>query len=166
MLFQRKLFFHENQRRIGVMSQEAKAKEPHFTIQRIYIKDLSFESPSSPEVFQAPWDPQMNVDLDSKAQKYDTVYEVVLHVTVTVKQGDKIAFIAELQQGGMFSIEGLENDVLDHALHSYAPAILFPYAREVLTDLVMRGGFPQMILAPVNFDVIYQARKQKEVEKV
>ena len=128
-----------------------------FAIQKIYTKDISFESPNAPEVFTSEFKPEANVDLNtkSKAINQDGIYEVVLHITVTVKNQDKTAYLAEVQQCGIFTITGMPEEQLGGMLSVFCPSVLFPYAREAISDIVTRGGFPQMLLAPVNFDAIY-----------
>lgn len=135
----------------------------NFAIQRIYVKDLSFESPETPGVFlNSDWKPEVNIELSVKHNKVeDKIYDVVLLVTVTIKHDKKTAMVAEVKQAGIFSIDGIEGESLDHLLASYCPNILFPYAREVVSDVVARGGFPQLLLAPVNFDALYEESKKK-----
>ena len=143
--------------------QNAQTAEPQFAIQRIYVKDMSFETPNSPRVFTEQWDPSINVDLNTSANPLaDSVYEVVLSVTVTAKQKDKTAFLVEVQQAGIFSIAGMNEAEVGHMLGSFCPNILFPYVREVVADLVNRGSFPQLNLAPVNFDALYAQQQQAE----
>jgi preprotein translocase subunit SecB len=133
-----------------------------FGIQRIYVRDLSYEAPNVPDIFRNTWQPTVSVDLQNKSsQLQDHIYEVVLSVTATVKNGDKLAFIAEVQQAGIFTVRDFEGEQLQHLLGSFCPGIIFPYARESITDLVTRGGFPQLYLAPVNFDAIYQQQLQQ-----
>lgn len=139
---------------------EDKAKQnqegPVFSIQRIYVKDVSFETPHAPEIFREEWKPEVNVDLQTKTNRLeDTIYEVVLHLTVTVKMGEKVAFLVEVHQAGIFTLKGFPQEQLAHALGSMCPNILYPYARETISDIVIRGGFPQLLLAPVNFDALY-----------
>lgn len=140
--------------------------QPQFALQRIYLKDLSFESPNSPLVFQEQWKPQVNLDLNTTHNKIgDNQYEVVLSLTVTSKVEDKVAFIVEIQQAGVFMVKGIENAQLSQMLGAYCPNILFPYARETIDGVVNRGSFPALMLAPVNFDAIYaQALKRKQEE--
>lgn len=127
-----------------------------FQIQRIYIKDISFEAPNAPQVFQKEWEPEVKLDLDTaSSQLADDVYEVVLRVTVTATVGEDSAFLCEVQQAGIFSIGGIEGTQMAHCLGAYCPNILFPYARECITSLVSRGTFPQLNLAPVNFDALF-----------
>lgn len=138
-----------------------------FIIQKIYCKDVSFETPNSPQLFTEKWEPELKVDLHTAVNPLaENVFEVVLTVTGTVKVGEKTAFLAEVQQAGIFNVVGFEKVHLDGMLGSYTPNILFPYAREVISDLVNKGGFPQLILQPVNFDAIYsQHLKQKQEQE-
>ena len=130
--------------------------EQQFAIQKIYIKDVSFESPNAPAVFTEEWKPDSNLELNTNGKKLeDNVYEVVLSLTVTVKNNDKVAHLVEIQQAGIFSIAGFNDSDLSHMLGSFCPNILFPYAREAVSDIVTRGGFPQLLLSPVNFDALY-----------
>ena len=131
--------------------------QPQFAIQKIYVKDLSFETPNSPSAFTQEWKPDVNVELNTKGTLVaEDVHEVVLGVTVTVKLGDNVAFLAEIHQAGIFSIKGFNDNEKAAMLGSYCPNLLFPFAREVVSDLVTKGGFPQLLLAPVNFDALYQ----------
>jgi preprotein translocase subunit SecB len=137
-----------------------------FGIQRIYVKDISYEAPSSPHIFKETWAPKVEIDLQSKSSVLeDGVYEVVLSVTSTVKIEEKVAFIAEVHQAGIFTIRNFPEDQLQHLLGSFCPSIIFPYARESITDVVTRGGFPQLYLAPINFDAIYQQKLAKQQEE-
>lgn len=130
--------------------------EAHFSIEKIYLKDVSFESPGSPAIFTDDWSPEINMDLNSQGQPVDeNIYEVELSITVTAKNKDKTAFLVEIKQCGIFSINGMDDANLNGMLGSFCPNILFPYAREAISDLVTKGGFPQLLLAPVNFDAIY-----------
>ncbi|MDP2561056.1 protein-export chaperone SecB [Psychrobium sp. 1_MG-2023] len=132
------------------------AEAPAFNIQRIFTKDISFETPNSPAIFQKEWTPEVKLDLDTRSNKLaDDVYEVILSLTVTAQLGEEVAFLAEVQQAGIFSIAGLDENQLAHSIGSYCPNILFPYAREVIASLVSRGTFPQLNLAPVNFDALF-----------
>lgn len=136
-----------------------------FGIQKIYIKDLSFETPHSPQVFQEEWKPTVNLDLSSAASGIsEHIYEVVLSVTVTVSFGEKTVYLAEVQQAGIFQIQDLPKEVLARVLATVCPNILFPFAREVVADLAMRGGFPQLLIAPMNFDALYAQHQQQAAE--
>lgn len=131
--------------------------QTHMAIQKIYVKDLSFETPNSPQIFLDKWEPEVNLQLSNSASvlKEDT-HEVVLSVTVTAKLKDKTAFLVEVQLAGIFNIVGYDKAQLASWMGSYCPQLLFPYAREVVSDLVTRGGFPQLLLAPINFDALYR----------
>jgi len=143
------------------------SKEPQFEIQRIYVKDLSFESPNTPQTFVEDWKPEVQLNLETKSHKVqDNVHEVVLSITATVTSNKKSAFLIEIQQSGIFMINGFPADQLHQMLGSFCPNILFPYAREVISDVVVRGGFPQLILAPVNFDALYMQHLEEKEGKV
>lgn len=142
----------------------AAAQEPasQFSLQRIYVKDLSFEAPKSPEIFRDEWNPNIELDLNTRQRALDgDFYEVVLTITVTVKTAEEVAFIAEVQQAGIFLVQGLDDGSKGHALGAFCPSILFPYARETLDSLVVRGSFPALMLAPVNFDALYAQELQR-----
>lgn len=142
--------------------QEAMGQPQEFIIQKLYIKDLSFESPSSPTIFRADWQPKLTLDLNVNSNKLDDVtHHVVLTVTATVVNGDKTAFLAEVNQAGIFTIKNFGEEQLHHLLGSYCPAVMFPYARETISSLVERGGFPPLYLAPINFDALYQQEMEK-----
>ena len=132
--------------------------QQQFAMQRIYNKDISFESPSTPDIFKKQWQPKVNVDLNTKSDKIDEQgnYEVVLTITLTAKVDDDTAFLVEVQQAGIFLITGFEGEDLRRILGTAAPNILFPYARECIDSMCVRGGFPAVQLAPVNFDALYQ----------
>ncbi|MCO6059757.1 protein-export chaperone SecB [Pseudomonas sp. MOB-449] len=132
------------------------ANQPQFSLQRIYVRDLSFEAPKSPEVFRQEWAPNVSLDLNTRQKQLDgDFHEVVLTLSVTVKNGEETAFIAEVQQAGIFLIKGLDAASMSHTLGAFCPNILFPYARETLDSLVIRGSFPALMLSPVNFDALY-----------
>ena len=136
--------------------------EREFAIQKIYVKDISFEAPNTPQVFREQWTPDVNLQLSNAATTLGAdVHEVVLSLTVTTKVGDKTAFLVEVQQAGIFTIRGYSTEEMGVMAGSYCPGILFPYAREAISDIVTRGGFPQLLLAPVNFDALYQQHIQK-----
>lgn len=135
-----------------------------FSIQKLYIKDVSFESPSTPSIFTFKnWDPKIELNLNNtNKQISDGVFEVVLSVTATVKHDDKTAFLVEVHHAGIFQIAGFNEQDTKYILGSQCMNILFPYAREVISDLTTRGGFPPLLLNPVNFDALYaQAVQQK-----
>ncbi|MBC9252532.1 protein-export chaperone SecB [Pseudomonas alcaligenes] len=138
------------------------AEGPQFSLQRIYVKDLSFEAPKSPEIFRQEWTPSVALDLNTRQKGLEgDFHEVVLTLSVTVKNGEEIAFIAEVQQAGIFLIKGLDAASMSHTLGAFCPNLLFPYAREALDSLVIRGSFPALMLAPVNFDALYAQELQR-----
>jgi preprotein translocase subunit SecB len=129
---------------------------PQFDVQRVYTKDLSFETPNSPAVFQQDWKPEVKLDLDTRSNRLaDNTFEVILSVTVTATLEGKTAFLCEVQQAGIFTIANLQENQMAHAIGSLCPATLFPYARETVASLVNKGSFPQLNLAPVNFDALF-----------
>ncbi|WP_218353466.1 protein-export chaperone SecB [Alteromonas lipotrueiana] len=137
-----------------------------FNIQRIYTKDISFESPNAPAIFTKDWKPEIKLDLDTKtAQLEEHVFEVTLSVTVTASMGEETAFLCEVQQAGIFALGEMPDQNKAHMLGSYCPNVLFPYARETISNLVNRGTFPPLNLAPVNFDAIFAAYMQKRAQQ-
>lgn len=139
------------------------APQQQFAIQRVYTKDISFETPNSPAIFTEKWEPEINLDLNTTNGKlHENVYEVILTLTVTAKAGDKTAYLVEVKQAGIFGIAGFGEQELGHMLGAYCPNVLFPYAREVISDLVSKGTFPQLLLAPLNFDAIYAQHLQRQ----
>ena len=139
---------------------------PQYNIQRIYTKDMSFETPNSPAVFQKEWKPEIKLDLDTRSSKInENTYEVVLAVTVTATLGDETAFLCEVQQAGIFMIGEMPEQNVAHTLGAFCPNMLFPYARETVSNLVNRGTFPQLNLAPVNFDAIFASYLQKRAQE-
>jgi len=144
------------------VKQEATSE---FQIQKVYLKDVSFESPQSPELFSknGNWNPDINLQLNTESKTVaENVYEIVLTVTVTATLEDKsTAFLVELKQAGIFVIKGFEQDALGGIVGSHCPSILFPFAREAVADLVAKGGFPQLLLSPINFDALYMQHLEK-----
>jgi preprotein translocase subunit SecB len=137
-----------------------------FLVQRIYIKDISFEAPNSPAVFNENWQPEINIGLGSEIQKLsDEVFELVLRVNVEAKHDDKTVFLVEVQQGGLFTIQGFSVEETDAVLGVAAPNVLFPYAREAVSDLISRGSFPQFVLQPVNFEAMYAQQRQARAQQ-
>ncbi|MGR6035416.1 MAG: protein-export chaperone SecB [Candidatus Nitrosoglobus sp.] len=138
-------------------------QQAQFIIQKIYIKDLSFETPNSPHIFTKEWKPELNLQLSNESQRIaENIYGVILSLTVTAKLNDQTAFLAEVQQAGIFTLSGYNDKDLEPLLGSYCPTILFPFAREVIADLVTKGGFPPLLLAPVNFDALYAQQVQQQ----
>ncbi|MEJ2297382.1 MAG: protein-export chaperone SecB [Woeseiaceae bacterium] len=148
------------------MAEQEKATEKQLAISKIYIKDVSFESPQSPGIFkQGDWKPETSLNLRSahNAIENSNAHEVVLTITVEAKEGDKSLFLVELQQAGIFEISGYDGDELGAILGSFCPNILFPYARETIASIIQKGGFPEFVLQPINFDALYlQAKQQQE----
>jgi preprotein translocase subunit SecB len=137
-----------------------------FQVQRIYVKDLSFESPNAPNVFTGEWQPKHELNLNTKVNRVnDETFEVVLSVTVTTKMGEQTAFIVEVEQAGLIAIKGFPEAELGQLLGAYCPNLLFPYAREVISDLVSKGSFPQLVLQPVNFDALYAQHRQQMAQE-
>jgi preprotein translocase subunit SecB len=137
------------------MTQQSNIQQ-QLEIQRIYVKDLSLETPMAPNIFKEEWRPEVAIDLDVKNKQLDeNLHEVVLKITVTVKIGEKVALLAEIDQAGIFFISGFDSKQLEHLLNAYCPTVLFPYAREGISDMTTRASFPQLNLAPVNFDALY-----------
>jgi len=149
------------------MSEAQTDPSGQFALQRIYVKDLSFEVPGAPDAFTGEWKPDIKLDLNTKNSKIsDDTFEVVLNITVTATNQDKVAFLAEVQQAGIFLIKGMPPEQMQHLMGAYCPNVLFPYAREAISDLVNRGSFPQLLLAPVNFDALYaEALKRQSKEE-
>jgi len=144
------------------MAEENQAQEKQFSIQKIYTKDISFESPATPAVFTEKWEPAVDFNLGTNAATLqDSMVEVTLTITVTVKTGETTAYLVEVTQAGIFSLAGFSEQEMGPMVGSFCPNILFPYAREVVSDLVAKGGFPQLLLAPVNFDALYQQHVQQ-----
>jgi preprotein translocase subunit SecB len=148
------------------MAEEAQQPERQLALQKIYVKDLSFETPNSPQVFTLKWEPNVEFNLATNTQQLqDTLYEVSITVTVTVKLEDKTAYLIEVCQAGVFALIGFSAQELGPLLGSYCPNVLFPFAREAVSDLVIKGGFPPMLLAPVNFDALYAQHMQQRGEQ-
>ena len=140
--------------------------QPQFALQRMYIKDASFEAPNAPASFTKEWKPEIKLDLNSGARKLDEQhYEVTVKVTVTAKNADETAFLVEIEQAGLFTMANIPEEQLKPMLGAMCPNILFPYLRDARDGAVVRGGFPALMLAPVNFDALYQQRVQQEQQK-
>ncbi len=145
---------------------DTKKEEKQFSIQKIYTKDISFETPNAPKVFTSKWEPAVDFNLGTNVETLENnLFEVSLTVTVTVKTADKTAYLVEATQAGIFTLAGFTDQEMGPMLGSFCPNILFPYAREVVSDLVSKGGFPQLLLAPVNFDMLYAQHVQQAQQK-
>lgn len=144
------------------MSEQQQVSQ-HFDIQKIYIKDVSLETPNSPGIFTEQWQPQTEVRLETGATPLtQDLFEVVLTVTITAKHGDRTAYLAEVQQAGIFTLKGFEDAQMGQMLHAFCPNVLFPFAREELASLIGKGGFPALLLNPINFDALYLQRLQQQ----
>ncbi|ESK39682.1 protein-export chaperone SecB [Acinetobacter nectaris] len=140
------------------MSEE---KQPQLALERLYTKDVSFEVPGA-HVFTKEWQPELNINLSSNADKVDpTHFEVALKVVVEAKNAGETAFIVDITQAGVFLVDGIEEDRLPYILGAYCPNILFPFLREAVNDLVTKGSFPQLLLTPINFDAEFEANLQR-----
>ena len=150
------------------MAEEAaKIPEKQVAIQRIYMKDFSFESPRSPQIFsQGDVVPKTNLNLrSSQTTLSDDLHEVVLTITIDTKHEDQTLFLVELHQAGVFHLAGYEGEELAMLLGSFCPNILYPYARETIASVVGKGGFPEFILQPINFDSLYAQSRQQLAEQ-
>ncbi len=147
--------------------QEQGTAEKQIAIQKIYVKDFSFESPHTPDVFtRTDWSPKTNLNLRSSHKTGpENSHEVVLTITIEAKEGEQTFFLVELQQAGLFHISGYGEDEFKAIIGSYCPNILFPYARESVANIVSKGGFPEFLLQPINFDALYaQGMAQAEAQ--
>ena len=147
--------------------QQPEQPQVDFVIQKVYLKDMSFEAPNSPAVFQGEWSPEANIEINTNATKLnDNNHEVDLTLTVTAKSKEDNAFLVEIKQTGIFTINGVDDqNQLGHLLGAYCPSVLFPYAREAISSLVLRGGFPELTLAPINFDMLYMQSLQQQADQ-
>ena len=148
-------------------AQQQSQSNKTINIQRIYVKDFSFESPQSPDVFTwQDFGPQFNLNLATRTKQInDDLWEVILEVTVEATQNEKAVFLAELQQAGLFVVQGFTEDEVGAVLGGFCPAQLYPYAREVITGMVVNGGFPAPQLQPVNFDQLYMRQRQEQQQQ-
>ena len=132
------------------------AAGPVFSVEKIYVKDVSFESPNAPAIYGEAGQPDLQLNLNQRVQRLnEALFEVVLGVTLTCKIGEKTAYVAEVQQAGVFALVGLEPQAIDVLLGTQCPNILFPYVRQTVSDLIQAGGFPPFLLQPINFDALY-----------
>jgi preprotein translocase subunit SecB len=140
--------------------------EPRFGVQRIYVKDSSFEAPDTPDCFRRPYNPKVNFSINSRSKHIEgDAYEVVLRLTADLKQDDKTIFLVEVQQAGIFEVGGIEGERLEQVLTITCPSILFPYGREAIDALVIKGSFPALMLAPINFEAVYAQAKRSQAEQ-
>ncbi len=144
------------------MAEANQTQEKQFSIQKIYTKDMSFETPNSPKVFTEKWEPSVDFNLGTHVQTLeDSLYEIALTITITVKCGTITAYLVEVNQAGIFTLNNFTEEEMGPMVGSFCPNILFPYAREAVSDIVTKGGFPQLLLAPVNFDALYAQHLQQ-----
>jgi preprotein translocase subunit SecB len=145
------------------MSEATQPQGATFQIEKIYVKDLSLEIPNAPQIFMQPAQPQLEVQIDTGAAQFaEGYYEATVSATVSAKLGDKTLFLAEAVQAGVFQMRNVPADDLRPLLGIACPTILFPYLREAISDLVTRGGFPPVLLAPVSFEALFLQRQQQE----
>jgi len=141
------------------------AGEAQFTVQKIYVKDVSFEAPNTPGVFNETGQPALNMNLNQKvARLEDGVFEVVLGITLTCTINEKNVYLAEIEQAGVFGLAGFDERNLDMMLGTYCPNVLFPYARQAVSDLIAAGGFPPFYLQPINFEALYAEGLRRRAE--
>lgn len=142
-------------------------QQPSFQIEKVYVKDVSLEIPNAPQVFLEAQQPQLEIQVRSDSARFgDNLYEVAITVTVTAKAGEKTLFLAEVAQAGIFSLRNVPEADLEPLLAVACPTILYPYARETVSDLVTRGGFPPVLLQPVSFEALYAQRGQQQPPRV
>ncbi len=142
--------------------------EQQFEINRIYVKDISTESPHSPEIFQVSWEPEINLNLNNSARALDEdkgLYEVSLTLTVTATLGEQTAYVIEVQQAGIFTLKGFEQEQQAYVIGAMIPNILFPYARETISTLSQKAGFPAMLLNPIDFNGLFQQHLQSQAQQ-
>ncbi|MCD9027801.1 protein-export chaperone SecB [Luteimonas sp. BDR2-5] len=132
---------------------------PQFSVEKIYVKDVSFESPKSPAIFNEQAQPQLNMNLNQSVQRVgENAYEVVLGITLTCTTGEdngNSVYVAEVKQAGVFGLAGFDSNTLDALLGTQCPNVLYPYARQLIGELIQAGGFPPFLLQPINFDALY-----------
>ena len=147
--------------------QQPAAYQAQFQIHKLFVVDMSLEIPNGSQTFQEEWQPELNVELDHKSKPLaeKETHQVILKVKCTVKNGGKEAFMVEVHQAGIFGIQGLEGDQLKHTLGAFCPNILYHYLREAISDIVMKAGFPQLSLAPINFDMLYEQQQNGEQDE-
>jgi preprotein translocase subunit SecB len=146
------------------MQKTAAQSKPEFALQHLYVKDISFEAPKSPEIFSTKWEPETHVELATQSRALnEKIYEVSLTITINCKSEGASVYIVEVEQAGIFMVNNFSAAQLEHFLAVYCPTMLFPYSREVISSLIVKGGFAPLYLAPFNFEDLYRQRKS-EVE--
>lgn len=140
--------------------------EPKFAVQRMYLKDLSFETPQGAAGFQKQWQPKVNQDLNTKTSKIEEgVFEVALRLTITVSDGEDTIYLIEAEQAGLFTATGFSEQQLTQVLNTTCPAMLFPYVREVIDNVLVKGSFPPLMIPPINFDALFASAVQQAQAK-
>lgn len=156
---------NENQVPETAAQNQPQQPQAHFELMRVYVKDSSIETPSSPACFTRQLKPEIKVEFDPKISKFnDDSYEVALRITATCKQENDTLFVCEVNQAGLFLTSGIPAPALEYLLCVTAPTVLFPYAREFVSNLVNRASFPPLNLAPINFDALFRVRKQRQAQ--
>jgi preprotein translocase subunit SecB len=149
----------------GAANGAAEVPQAQLNLQKIYTKDISFEVPNAPHVFQLQGQPNVELNLSQRVNALaEGVFEVVLSVTVTCKIEESTAYLAEVHQAGIFGVSGFDDASQEAVLATYCPNVLFPYVRQVVSDLVQGGGFPPLFLQPINFDAIYAEQMRRRAE--
>jgi preprotein translocase subunit SecB len=144
-------------------NEQAQQQGPGFGIEKLYLKDVSVEVPNSPEIFTSRETPKISVELNNNAKPLpDGFFEVALQITVTSKIADKTAFLIDVTQAGIFAVKNLPEESLEPILAITCPNILFPYAREAISDLITKAGFTTVLLNPINFETLYMQQKQQQ----
>lgn len=142
------------------------ASGPQFTVEKLYVKDVSFEAPNAPQVFNEQGQPQLQMNLNQRVQKLgDTAFEVVLGVTLTCTVAEKTAYLAEVQQAGVFGLTGFDEAATDAILGTHCPNVLYPYVRQTISDLIQSGGFPPFLMQPINFEALYAENLRQRAEQ-
>lgn len=145
---------------------DAAAQQAQFSVEKIFVKNVSFEAPNAPHIFNEPGQPQLNMDLNQKVARIaDNVFEVALAVTLTCRLNDKTVYLAEVEQAGVFGLAGFDDRTLDMMLGTYCPNVLFPYVRQAVSDLILAGGFPPFYLQPINFEALYAEGLRRRAEQ-
>ena len=151
---------------INPVASEGNAQsQAQFTVEKIYIKDVSFEAPNAPAVFNEQGQPQLNMNLNQKVGRLEgDLFEVILGVTLTCTLNDKTVYLAEVEQAGIFGLAGFDERTLDMMLGTYCPNVLFPYVRQSISDLITNGGFPPFYMQPINFEALYAEGLRRRAE--
>ena len=150
----------------GAVAPAAEAAGPAFTVEKIYVKDVSFEAPGAPAVFAENVQPELQLNLNQRVQRLgENAFEVVLGVTLTCNAGDKPMYLAEVKQAGVFGLAGFDPQTLDAMLGVHCPNVLYPYARETISSLIQAGGFPPFFLQPINFEGLYAETLRQRQEQ-